>query len=98
MTYIEKLAESIFQEVNPSSPLPEKERSLYLIYAVLALTVGEEVTRQHVHDAWAAWKALSDPSHRSLKPFWELTPEVQAEDDPFVNAIRRVATDLKRTA
>ena len=67
---------------------------LYRLYAVLALTKGEAVTRRDVHDAWSAWTASFHPSHRSLKPFEELTPEVQELDQPYVDAIHAVAREL----
>lgn len=91
MSYIEEVAEAIFREVRNDRRIPEDERGLYLTYAVLALTVGEEVTRENVHDAWSAWKALGDGDHRSLRPFSELSPETQEEDEPYLRAIRSVA-------
>jgi hypothetical protein len=32
-----------------------------------------------------------DPNHRSLRPMSELSPEVQAADQPYLDAIRTVA-------
>ena len=32
-----------------------------------------------------------DPQHQSLKRFGELTPDVQAADEPYLDAIRAVA-------
>jgi hypothetical protein len=91
VTYIEEIASAIHGRVHPDRLLPEEERGLYLNYAVLALTVGERVTRQNVHDAWSAWKALSDPDHESIQPFDQLDRDVRREDEPFVNAIREIA-------
>lgn len=98
MSYIEQLAEEIHREVYPGREMTEDERDLYLIYAVLALAAGERVTRENVHDAWAAWEAKKDPEHRSLKPFAELSADVQAEDERFVNAIRNVARRRRKSA
>lgn len=98
MSYIEKLAEAIFNEAHRNRQMEAGERELYLIYAVLALTVGDEVTRENVHNAWSAWKAAEDPSHKSLKPYWELLPDVRAEDELYVQAIRKVARALRKTA
>ncbi len=95
MTYIEEIASSIHRRVYPGRSLPDDDRGLYLIYAVLALTVGAEVTRNHVHDAWSAWKAMTDPGHESIRPFDELGTEVQREDEPFVAAIREAANQVK---
>jgi hypothetical protein len=94
VTYIEKLANEIYKRVNPGRSLPNDERGLYLIYAVLALTIGDQVTRRNVHDAWSAWKATTDPHHESVQPFDELDGDVQSQDQPFVRAIREVAGDL----
>jgi hypothetical protein len=35
-----------------------------------------------------------DPSHESIKPFALLSPETQRADQPFVDAIRKVAAQL----
>lgn len=94
MTYIEEIANAIHARVHSDRLLPEGERGLYLNYAVLALTVGERVTRQNVHDAWSAWKALNDPDHESIQPFDQLDRGVRQEDEPFVHAIREVAETL----
>jgi hypothetical protein len=98
VTYIEEIASAIHNHVHPEHLLSEEERGLYLNYAMLALTVGERVTRQNVHDAWSAWKALSDPGHESIQPFDQLDRDVRREDEPFVNAIREVAGTLPNSA
>ena len=98
MNYIEDLARVIHREVHGDSSVDADERVLYLIYAVLALSVGTRVTRSDVHDAWSAWMSTQDPGHRSLKPFKDLEPAVQSDDDPYVEAIRRVAGQLEKTA
>ena len=71
--------------------IPGCEPALLRIYAVLALAKGEHVTREDVHDAWAAWRAATRPDHPSLIPFKDLSPEVQALDEPYAEAIRKVA-------
>ncbi len=98
MTYLDTLANAIYEEVNGRGMPPEDERSLYRIYAVLALTVGERVTWENVHDAWAAWKAGTDPSHPAVKPFSHLDRKAQAKDAPFAEAIRAVARRLMPSA
>lgn len=94
LSYISDVAERVRREV-PIDILPEGDTELlFLIYAVLALTLGERVQQQHVHDAWAAWMAHQNPSHESIKPFAQLNLETRKEDQPFVTAIRKVASQL----
>lgn len=94
MSYISNIAMQIRREV-PSEVLPEGDTEiLFLMYAILALTVGKDVRPQHVHDAWAAWMTHFEPLHKSLKPFQELNSNTKREDQPFVNAIRTVASQL----
>ena len=69
---------------------------LYRTYAVLALTVGADVTREQVHDAWSSWRSASQPNHRSLVPFDQLPAEAQVLDDPHVKAIRDVALNVAK--
>jgi hypothetical protein len=96
VTYIEEIATAIYRRVHPDGSLPEEERGLYLIYAVLALSVGKRTTRRHVHDAWSAWKATTDPEHDSIQPFEDLEADVQREDQPFVRAIHDVSDSLEK--
>ena len=65
------------------------------LYLLLVLTHGRETTERHVHDAWAIWQDQRDPYHRSLVPFDQLHPNVQALDQPFRDAIRDAAAVLK---
>ncbi len=102
MSYIEEIANRIYERLQarsvvPGAPvaMPENERGLYLIYAVLALSVGETVTREDVHNAWAAWIALQGRNHRALHPYSRLTPEEQDRDEPFRIAIQEVARSVK---
>jgi len=88
--YLEQLAEEIRQEV-PTDLFPDQDTSLlFLIYAVLARAKGAQVEATDVHDAWAAWMTYeSAMQHPSIRQFAELSAEVQAEDAPFLEAIRR---------
>lgn len=88
MSYITELADRIRSRVSPDLVPEEDATRLFLIYAALALAKGEATTPRDVHNAWAAWMAERDPTHGSLQPFEKLDPEKQAEDDPFVAAIR----------
>lgn len=65
---------------------------LFLIYAVFARAKGQAVSREDVHDAWVTWMAAEGESHESMRAFGELEPSVQAEDNPFVAAIRPCRT------
>lgn len=75
--------------------LPTAEtKQLFRLYAVLALAKGEQVTLEDIHNAWSAWMLSQNPTHESLKPFTDLTPDIQEEDQPYVDAVRRVAARL----
>jgi hypothetical protein len=91
VTYLEGLAHQVRLAV-PGEALPDGDTSgLFLIYAVLLLAKGEEVTREDVHNAWVAWMTGKGENHESMVPFADLPTDTQAEDSPFVVAIRTVA-------
>ena len=71
--------------------LPGQDVKLLRYYALLALVHGENTTLEDVHDAWSAWRTETNPGHKSLIPFEELTRKVQELDMPYRDAIRRVA-------
>ena len=91
MTYIEDVADEIHRRLPTRLQSPDRERGLYLIYAVLVLTVGEQVTREDVHNAWAAWMAFEGRIYTSVKPFLDLSAADQERDEPFRKAIQEVA-------
>jgi hypothetical protein len=94
MNYVSEIAQRIRREV-PQEVLPEGDTDLlFLMYAVLALVVGKDVRAEDVHDTWSAWMTYRDPSHQSIKPFAQLDPEIKKTDQPFVDAIKKVATYL----
>jgi len=94
MNYIDEIARAIFRRTEQTEDAPAAdEMALYRIYAVLALTTGTETTNEHVHDAWAAWRAATKPDHRSLVPFDRLTADVQELDAPYRDAIRAAAAE-----
>lgn len=76
--------------------LPDEDMELIKLYALLALVRRMEVTPRDAHDAWAMWVYHVNPLHRSLVPFDELTPEVQALDFKYVKAIKRAVVNLRR--
>lgn len=91
MTYLEDAADAI-REVVPSEAIPDEDTTnLFLMYAVLLLAKGEDVSREDVHNAWVAWTISKGVDHEALVPFSELSPSTQSEDSPFVVAIRTVA-------
>jgi hypothetical protein len=94
MNYVSDIAERIRREVPPEA-LPQGDTDLlFLMYAVLALSVGEDVRAEDVHDTWSAWMTYHDPSHKSIKPFTQLGSDIKRQDQPFVDAIRKVASQL----
>jgi hypothetical protein len=95
MNYIVDVAQRIRREVPPEL-MPEGDADpLFLMYALLALALGEKVRARDVHDAWAAWMSQQNPAHESIKPFDDLDEETQAQDKPFAEAIRRVSAYLR---
>jgi hypothetical protein len=91
MTYLDALADEI-RGVVAADALPDEDTSsLFRIYAVLLMAKGQEVTRGDVHNAWVAWMLDKGERHESLVPYAELSAETQAEDSPFMVAVRTVA-------
>jgi hypothetical protein len=94
LNYLDELGMRIRGFV-PKSDLPEEETSdLFRLYAVLLLAKGQDITSEDVHNAWVAWMTTRDPNHESLRPFEELSEDVAADDEPYLNAIQLVAGDL----
>jgi hypothetical protein len=89
MNYLAELAARIRDAVPPSL-IPEDADDLFLLYAVLAESRGVETSAEDVHTAWTAWMFLRGEDHESMVPFVDLPPEIQAEDEPFAQAIRSV--------
>lgn len=94
MNYLELIAAEIQRTADPESTPPDEDLSLYRQYAVLLLTKGQAVTTEDVHNAWAAWASEYDAEHRHLIPFKELSLNEQLKDEPYVEAIKEVATSL----
>ena len=92
MNYIDKIKSMLDQEMS----MGEGYKSLLDHYALLVLTVGESCTQENVHDAWSVWQAGISTEHRSLKPFAELTKEVQELDEPYRVAIVKVSKIFRR--
>jgi hypothetical protein len=95
VNYVQRVAERICALV-PGQSVPNDADDLFLIYAVLALAKGTAVNRSDVHDAWSAWMTMRGEQHDAVRPLVDLPEETRAEDDPFVAAIRAVATEESR--
>ncbi len=93
--YLDEIAQEIAAELDPGL-LPDEAGVARLLrsYAVLARVKGIDVTREDIHDAWAAWMADEDPQHNALRPYADLDPGTRREDEPFVTAVRTVASRL----
>ena len=75
-------------------------KGLMRVYSLLVLVKGVNTTLEDVHDAWAVninenWDVFANGKHRSMIPFDQLPPEIQAKDQEYVDAI--VATALALT-
>jgi hypothetical protein len=91
MNYLDVVATQIRDQL-PTELIPESDADdLFRAYAVLALAKGTEVSREDVHHAWVGWMLSRGQEHESMVPFVELDAKTQAEDSPFVTAIRHVA-------
>lgn len=97
MNYLVAIAKAIFLITDAKSMgdswVPDDE-TLWLAYALLCRSKGEEVTSEDVHDAWSLWATKADPESWSLVPFAELTVEMQSLDDEYRDAIRLVAAEM----
>jgi hypothetical protein len=91
MTYIDDARAAVDAE------LPGLDPQLLDLYTLLALTHGVSVDLRDVHDAWAVWRAGTNPAHRSIVPFGQLTAEVQGLDRKYADGIRRAAETIHAT-
>ena len=86
--YLRDTAHLIQSCLPDGTSIPQRADELFLIYAVLLLAKGTETQASDVHDAWCAWMTVEDPSHESIRPYCTLDGETQAQDAPFLAAIR----------
>jgi hypothetical protein len=95
MSYLDAIAERIRAELSEDSlPSEGDVGRLLRLYAVLVRAKGEAVTAADVHDGWVAWMSDVNPDHPALLPFAALDPETRLADEPFAEAIRRVAREF----
>jgi len=92
MNYINKIYDLLDNELKLKNTPYE---DLLETYGLLVLIVGENCTNENIHDAWSIWKNKTDSTHKSLKPFNELTKEVQNLDEPYRLAVVKVSKYLK---
>jgi len=89
MNYVDELAAAIRARL-PDDRWPDRDADgLLRLYALLGLVKGAAVSTEDVHDAWAVWKAGSDPGHESLRPFGQLDAGTRNRDEPYAEAIRQ---------
>lgn len=84
MNYIQKVKEALAERISV-------EDDLLSLYALLVFTRGIYTTWEDVHDAWAIWKNTTDPLHRSIIPFDELSDEVKQMDAEYAQVIKATA-------
>jgi hypothetical protein len=87
MNYIKKIKELLEERI-------DVEDELLNLYTLLIIVKGKDTTLENVHDAWSIWMNNKDPKHKSLKPFKELTKEIQQYDENYAYAIQEVAKNL----
>ena len=87
MNYIQKARSILAAKI-------DVENDLLDLYTLLVFTKGIDCELIDVHDAWAIWRNNSNPSHKSLIPFSELTPEVQELDREYAEAIQQTAQEI----
>ena len=94
MTYLDEIAARIRDQV-PRDLHPDGDvDSLFRLYALLTLAKGTDVSAADVHNAWAVWMQERRPDHPSIRPFGDLDGTIQSEDEPYADAIRKVASAL----
>jgi hypothetical protein len=90
-SYLDEDAKLIRSLLSDDATPPPDSDALFRLYAVLMRAKGEQVTAADVHDAWAAWMLTSRDDHAAILPFDDLDERTRAEDEPYVDAIRRAA-------
>lgn len=68
--------------------------SLLELYALLVLTTRSETTLANIHDAWAVATAETNPKHKSLVPFSELSDEDKEKDQLYLDIVLTAVTQM----
>ena len=87
MNYIQKARDILAKKI-------DVEDDLLDLYTLLVFSTGVDTELMDVHDAWAIWRNKTDPRHKSLIPFSELTQETQELDRKYLEAIRATAEEI----
>lgn len=95
MNYIDAIAYQIESVLTPHDRPREHALDLYRLYALLVRSKGAQTTLADVHDAWSIWMLKQDPHHPAIIKFAQLSADKQFEDQPFLDAIKVVATRLQ---
>lgn len=90
-TYVDDKVDELRKALKPSELPKTHADELLKLYALLALSKGKRVTKEDVHDAWVAWRSEYRKDHPSFKEYDELDEEKQDLDQPYVDAIHKVA-------
>lgn len=85
-------ATDVYQRLDQE--MPGQNAELIRLYSLLALVKGEDTTLEDVHDARSLSRMFTRPAHPAMVPFDQLSPEVQALDQEYCDAIRKVARGL----
>lgn len=88
MNYIQKAKQILSSKI-------DVENDLLNLYTLLVFTKGIDCENIDVHDAWSVWRNETNPEHKSIIFYGDLTPEVQQMDEEYTKAIRETAFDLK---
>jgi hypothetical protein len=96
LNYLDRVATLVQRELGSMLPPGNDGQRLARIYALLVLVKGPNISVEDVHDAWSTWMTMSDPGHKSLRPFDMLDEATQAQDVPYLSALRRVALRLSK--
>lgn len=96
-TYVDKVYEMIQKETGL------KSKETLKMYTLLVLVKGKDTTLSDVHDGWSLVMNYKEPNppycyghdHKSLVPFDQLSKEIQDRDIRYMEAIHKVAEEIK---
>lgn len=91
VTYVQQ-ARAALRRAYPTAAQDQVKESLYLL---LVLVKGQDVTAEDVHNAWAVWRSLADPTHQHLVPFDQLSAEVRELDLVYTQRVAAAAKELE---
>lgn len=97
-TYIEQVRAALLAALGENEQAWDNDRPLLDLYTLLVLTRGMDCTCEDIHDAWAIARQRTRPEHPALVPFGELTPNVQAYDVLFRDAVHQAASRVREAA